>query len=78
MSSKPPEGKNEEEPGLPDCLDDIEAVIKETQSLLDLGYYTCRSCGSRRYNHFGHKKMNDALGVALSRIKSAQESYERE
>ena len=68
----------ETEPEMPDYVEDIESIIKEAQGLLDLGYYTCRSCGSRRYHNFGHKKMNDALGVALSRIKSAQETYERE
>ena len=76
MTQRPSD--EETEPEMPDYLEDIESIIKEAQGLLDLGYYTCRSCGSRRYHNFGHKMTNDALGVALSRIKSAQEKYERE
>ena len=76
MAQRPEE--EEEGSDLLDCLDDVEARLKEAQGLLDLGYYTCRACGSRRYHNFEHKKMNDALGAALSRVKSAQEAYERE
>ena len=75
MTERP---QGEEGPDLLECLDDLEAGLKEAQGLLDLGHYTCRACGSRRYHNFGHKQMNDALGAALGRVKSAQEAYGRE